>query len=493
MLKKTVNLVALMMLVSTNVLSPFSYAGEIWAVSEETIDANLQTENFYETQSWNTQDSSAKPQNDEKDSQNDGIVVPLWERGYGEAEGIYSGEEEKILSPSDSSFQKGAQEEVTQNSQQFTQLDGVEWAPLDAKNDEWKIQNDDTDLEDMPKILVDEISPIDMLTLELGKPEQPQVQDVSTVIDYYPDSNVRYTLNGNENFTAWTITITDWTDTITILDRNLWATAAGTGCHYKTNWETYCSYDDTYWYHFQWWNNHWFKPWCDLSWSIKSCSDSTTLNAVSWQVDATTISYNPANQEYYNNGEFYKGSWNWLNDSNKVNLWWRSTGDSTTFVELTEEQAKLRQGPCPKWFHVPSVWELVKLSSMMTWSSDSEKDVQLHNLLYIPYAGFRNLIDAYVYDMWYYTYLWSSSPSSLNNDVSWYYNILDPTLINYYISRGSRADAYSIRCFYDKYETYEVPEVDTTPPAKPEIGCPNNDEIRECVANEEFCPQYDFN
>jgi hypothetical protein len=56
-------------------------------------------------------------------------------------------------------------------------------------------------------------------------------------------------------------------------------------------------------------------------------------------------------------------------------------------------------------------------------------------------------------------------------------------LINYYISRGSRADAYSIRCFYDKYETYEVPEVDTTPPAKPEIGCPSEDEVRECVAH----------
>ena len=39
--------------------------------------------------------------------------VPLWERGDGEAEGIFSGEVEKILSPSDSSFQKGAQESDT--------------------------------------------------------------------------------------------------------------------------------------------------------------------------------------------------------------------------------------------------------------------------------------------------------------------------------------------------------------------------------------------
>lgn len=38
-------------------------------------------------------------------------AVPLWERGDGEAEGIFSGDDEKILSPSDSSFQKGAQED----------------------------------------------------------------------------------------------------------------------------------------------------------------------------------------------------------------------------------------------------------------------------------------------------------------------------------------------------------------------------------------------
>ena len=40
--------------------------------------------------------------------ENDNDVVPLYERGYGEAEGIFSKEE--ILSPSDSSFQKGAEE-----------------------------------------------------------------------------------------------------------------------------------------------------------------------------------------------------------------------------------------------------------------------------------------------------------------------------------------------------------------------------------------------
>jgi hypothetical protein len=59
--------------------------------------------------------------------QNDNIIVPLYERGYGETEGIFSGEEEKIFSPqlgeqaSDSSFQKGAQEVDTQDSSPQTE------------------------------------------------------------------------------------------------------------------------------------------------------------------------------------------------------------------------------------------------------------------------------------------------------------------------------------------------------------------------------------
>ena len=45
-----------------------------------------------------------------------------------------------------------------------------------------------------------------------------------------PYGNINYTLNWNENFNAQVITITNWIDTITILDRNLWANVVGTGC-----------------------------------------------------------------------------------------------------------------------------------------------------------------------------------------------------------------------------------------------------------------------
>ena len=276
-----------------------------------------------------------------------------------------------------------------------------------------------------------------------------------------PYGHIDYTLNDNENFEAQFITITDWTDTITILDRNLWATVAWTWCDYKTNW-WYCPYDEVYWYHFQWWNNHWFKPWCDLSGSTYYCSDTITSSAVNWQVDATTISYNPANQEFYNSWVFYKWYSNWLTDNSKVDLWWWSTGGTDTITstsslnwdnwKVDESTVKNRQWPCPEWFHVPSIWELSKLVSMMTGSNNSEKVTQLHSDLYIPFAGLRNYDDASVYGMGGNANLWSSSPYSASSPLSRYLSLN----VGGYLDMNYRYRAYalSVRCFYDSYQPF---------------------------------------
>ena len=205
-----------------------------------------------------------------------------------------------------------------------------------------------------------------------------------------PYGHIDYMLNENEPFEAQVITITSWTDIITILDRNLWAKKAWTWCDYKTNWNAYCAYDDTYGYYFQRGNNYGFKPWCDLSWSTYSCTDSITSSAVQWQVDANTIEYNPSNQQYYTSWVFYKGNSNWLNDNSKVDLWWWGMTDSTdTTYSLSDDTWKVnldtvtsRQWPCPEWFHVPSRWELDKLKNLM-WNSASD----IHTKLLIPFAG----------------------------------------------------------------------------------------------------------
>ena len=275
-------------------------------------------------------------------------------------------------------------------------------------------------------------------------------QEVTAV--HYTGSDIEYRLNNNtEHFTwVWTITITDWTDTITILDRNLWAIKAWTWCDFETN-NGYCAYDDTYGYHFQRWNIYGFKPWCDLQQSNASCTDSITLAAVTWQVDANTIVYNPLNQQYYTSWVFYKWDNNWLSNDSVVDLWWWSVDDNIYSLNDTGWQVTNwsgRQWPCPKWFHVPSIWELDKLKNMM-WNSVSD----IHNKLLVPFAGRRRgFLAVPVHHMGSRVYLWSSSPNSASDPYSRCLNLEVDGSRN--VNNDSRVWAYSIRCFYNYYQPY---------------------------------------
>ena len=115
---------------------------------------------------------------------------------------------------------------------------------------------------------------------------------------------------------------------ITLMDRNLWATTND------------ITEKGSYWYYFQWWNNYWFNAY--------------PLNIEVWQVD--TSQYWPSNT--YDSSVFLywytsrDSAWNdnlrwWSGDSENNHRWW----DNRYFT------AEDRQWPCPKWYHVPSIWE----------------------------------------------------------------------------------------------------------------------------------------
>lgn len=141
----------------------------------------------------------------------------------------------------------------------------------------------------------------------------------AATVTHYTGSNISYVLNSwfdtQKTFTwVWTITIISWTDIITILDRNLWATAAGTGCE-DPNWKGLCKgWDSTYWYHFQWWNNYWFTG----VWSLPAThvDDSLVISGDVWV--------------NYTNSVFHYGNENWINDDDKINMWWWSETDTDT-------------------------------------------------------------------------------------------------------------------------------------------------------------------
>ena len=284
-------------------------------------------------------------------------------------------------------------------------------------------------------------------------------------IIYNPDAWVSYTLNWDENFTAWTITISDWTKTITILDRNLWAT---------TTW--YGNTTDTwsYWYHFQWWNNHGFE-WCYAN----RCD-----NFPGWESTTTTkpdtSGYWPWN--YYDSDTFiFIPSWNfdWSATQND-NLWWWAWDDETNWYGLTSQTPIIdRQWPCPEWYHVPSIWERNQLF-VMRYNSKYDGDLTTEDLVYltsdsipypvefvqdmlIPFAWVR---DSEAWE-WIYVksraFLWASSA-----DIWWSYpvaylvDLRSTTRGNpktpYYImwlDIDYRGNASSVRCFKDENEEIE--------------------------------------
>ena len=89
---------------------------------------------------------------------------------------------------------------------------------------------------------------------------------------------------------------------------------------------------------------------------------------------------------------------------------------------------------------------------MITGSNNSEKVTQLHSDLYIPFAGLRNYLSAPVYNMGNYANLWSSSPYSASNPNSRYLYLKVDGYLN--MSSNRRANALSVRCFYDSYQPF---------------------------------------
>jgi len=255
-------------------------------------------------------------------------------------------------------------------------------------------------------------------------------------------------------FHHWTdITVCrDW-NSITMQDRNLWATKAGTVCSSTDTWA--CGN------HYQRWNNYWFaNPWVDGADNITSSAIEETIST-EW--------YWPWN--YFNWSIFRKISsspYDWSNPKNDNLRWWASDSKSNNrwFDTGTNEVigAEDRQWPCPDWYHVPSIWERWTLlqywAGNYTWawnsltlkwtaplyffSSNSTARTQFQSDFMIPFAGYRYSNDVRVHYVGSYAELWSSSLNSTN---ARYFYMSSPSMNTDYAY--PRAGALSVRCFKD--------------------------------------------
>ena len=138
-------------------------------------------------------------------------------------------------------------------------------------------------------------------------------------IKYNENAWIVYKDTTGKEFKMWTISITNWNQSVIMLDRNLWANTNDI----SSTW--------SYWYYFQRWNNYWFSS--DKNADLKF--EEQHQKAVwSWNVPYISDKF-VANWDYL-----------WM-DSENYNLWW---GNS--------EDVREKQWPCPEWFHVPTANDL---------------------------------------------------------------------------------------------------------------------------------------
>lgn len=180
----------------------------------------------------------------------------------------------------------------------------------------------------------------------------------------------------------------DWSNWITIADKNLWATQV------RNDWDTLSEANCGKYY--QWGNNYGFPR----TWGIRYSSTIPDLS-----------NYWPDN--YYSSNYFVRWA-SWISSVYNDNLW----GWATWTVEAM-------QWPCDTWFHVPSYTELSNLvgvvNSLSLWELPQK-------YLKLPYAWCRNTQGAIAYQ-WTEWDLWASTSSS--SDSAWWLSNTSNVFIAY--------------------------------------------------------------
>ena len=274
-----------------------------------------------------------------------------------------------------------------------------------------------------------------------------KLENLNNIVDI---NNSIWIIHDVEN---WTITLDNWEESITIMDKNLWTDVAWT-------WE------ESYWYYFQRWNNHGFQ----LNSEIKTWKDLVTRDVAlqywpnNWYDSDTQFVIMDNSEEVNRNlnlGNYFLAAVNdnlrwWSGDSEVVNRMPEYVIDQ--FRWDTGNPRTERKWPCPEWFHVPSFGEIHKLFKLwidIKYPNDIEKkehvrwmaiwdrwiSTEFGNDLLLPRAWWIRFDGkATPHNQWSIWYYWMSSP--------WRFLSFDNNGIVEY-SESYRAATFSVRCFKD--------------------------------------------
>lgn len=272
-------------------------------------------------------------------------------------------------------------------------------------------------------------------------------------IIYDSGANITYKDSEWREFTwIWTITISNWENSITMLDRNLWATTNDTT---KTG---------SYWYRFQWWNNYGFKDGC---WTHR-CSDTITQQATttkarwderynhSWYYWTRHISLDSNPYDYWQTWIHNWLRW-WENDSERNNWWF----------DILSWTVANRQWPCPDGYHVPSAWEWGML--VKYYAQANNIDYSWNNWIYSLNWDYSGFMDTFMLPLagtrFYYSVVigdqsskWAYRSSSLNNSGVYrllmyknHYQYQDDVIVTW---DAYRVSSFNMRCFKNPSNTW---------------------------------------
>ena len=185
------------------------------------------------------------------------------------------------------------------------------------------------------------------------------------------------------NQSLWLISASsNWTDWITISDKNLWASVVYN--YWDAMSETNC------WKFYQRWNNYWFS----YTWT-----PSRTLNKVN------VSSYWPNN--YYSSSTFVRVGWDWC---------WRTDNSSTAALNLRWDITntnEARKWPCPDGFHIPSRNEGAALTAIPRTLGRLSFD-ERYKIYKMPKCWFRDNYTSQVVDIWTDSATWTTTQEDTN-------------------------------------------------------------------------------
>ena len=167
-------------------------------------------------------------------------------------------------------------------------------------------------------------------------------------------------------------TVTRWWVTFTVMDRNLWAGA-------EWNWDNSSPNVESYWYHYQWWNNYGFSR-CG-----NGSSECNTFDAWETSIEAKSTFWNTHVSTYYDPLRRSVVS-PWQDSSTSTdNLWWWGSSSNPDAD---------KQWPCPANYHVPDIIEWEKAYTL--WAIQypelaitANKWLEFAKSLSLPFAGYR--------------------------------------------------------------------------------------------------------